>query len=99
MMEVISTPSKAKVFLNGKLMGVTPSKRKGVAAGLVLSVTLGSYTIRVEKEGYEPKELTVQAHAKETQKVIAKLERPTLDYDDLSMTDGVSGRLLRQVQR
>ena len=71
-------------------MGVTPSKRKGVAAGLVLSVTPGSHTIRVEKEGYEPKELTVTARAKETQQVTAKLERPKLgEYDDLFMTDGV----------
>ena len=49
-LHIESTPSGANVYIDGILKGQTP---------LDVEVTLGTHTIRVEKEGYEPKEESI----------------------------------------
>ena len=49
-----SEPISAKVFIDGELKGLTPATLSGIAAG-------AKHTVRVEKQGYEPNEQTLDA--------------------------------------
>ena len=51
-----STPADADVFVNGRASGTTPTAVRDLA--------LGSYTIRVTRDGYAPDERTLQLTAR-----------------------------------
>lgn len=64
---VIQTePLEAKVYFNEKFVGTSPCKGK--------HLTVGSYRVRVIKEGYEIWEQDVDIYAGAKQEVLAKLE-------------------------
>ncbi len=70
-----SNPEGAKVYLDGKLMGVTP---------FTMPVKKAKYTtLRVEKEGY----ITVERDLKRTYDFVALLDV----FWDCSTTDAISG--------
>jgi hypothetical protein len=55
-MLIRSTPGDADVVVNGKLLGKTPLALR--------DLTLGSYTIRVARDGYVPEQRTLQLTAR-----------------------------------
>ena len=62
---VQSTPAAANVFLDSTLVGLTPVTISGVAPG--------SHTVRIEKTGYEPYQMTASVSAGATTLVSAAL--------------------------
>jgi PKD repeat protein len=62
---VQSTPAAANVFLDSTLVGLTPVTVTGVAPG--------SHTVRIEKTGYEPYQMTASVSAGATTLVSAAL--------------------------
>ena len=66
-LELRSDPSRAKVYVDGKEKGETPS--------VVSNVRLGGHVIRIVKEGYEPYEEQVRVVEGERKKVSVSLKR------------------------
>ena len=62
---VLTEPSGAAVYLNGRSVGTSPYEGKGLSSG--------KYTVRVTKEGYEPWEKDVAVEAGKKAEVLAKL--------------------------
>ena len=54
-LSIESEPIGASVLVNGAKMGLTPLE--------ILELELGSYTVRLEKAGYEPEELSAELNA------------------------------------
>lgn len=69
-LEIYSTPSEAKVYINGEYKGVTP---------LSLKLELGTYTIKLTKKDYEDYTTTVTLSTGETKSISATL-KPTYGY-------------------
>ncbi len=68
-LEVKSEPSGAKIYLDGKAAGDTPS--------VLSKVSPGRHRVQVSKDGYVPFEGTVEIRARERARIEASLKRAT----------------------
>ncbi len=66
---VMSSPQKAQVFLDGKLIGETPLTKN--------DVLIGSHKLEVKREGFKPESKVVNIKEKETLQESFKLTRKT----------------------
>lgn len=67
MMYIVSDPAGAKVYLNDKLLNdVTPM--------ILPELSLGNYKVRIEKDGFEPQNLSINMSVSEFNPVLAKLK-------------------------
>ncbi len=66
-LEIMSKPSGARVYIDGRLVGTTPTSLPNVAAG--------SHVIRLERDGYMPWSSAIQVVAGEQNRVTASLEQ------------------------
>jgi hypothetical protein len=64
---VESRPAGAKVFVDGRLVGTTPTSVAGIAAG--------EHAVRLEHEGYRDWSSSVRIEGSEPSRVTASLER------------------------
>ena len=68
-LKITSKPSGAKVYINGTYKDETP---------LTLELEPGTYTIKLTKDGYEDYTVTIELQAGETKEITAQLkEKPT----------------------
>ena len=94
--ELVSTPSGARVLVGGKHVGMTPYKARWVEGGKAPSV-------RLELAGYEPLEVTLDARADGTQRSITLLAvrpKPAIAQDKPGASPASTGaRTKRRTKR
>lgn len=80
-LQVSSSPSGAKVYLDGKDIGVTPLSNSGIPEG--------THNLSVELFGYKPWQGIVEILPRQTTNIFAKLEPAPIDISGLTVSPQV----------
>jgi len=80
-LQVSSSPSGAKVYLDGKDIGVTPLSNSGIPEG--------THNLSVELFGYKPWQGIVEIPPRQTTNIFAKLEPAPIDISGLTVSPQV----------
>lgn len=75
--DIVSTPLKATIAVDGKVYGNTPAEIKGVL--------IGSRNVEISKDGYIPQTFTVDVKENETTELKVTLEKGTVEQTDTTL--------------